>query len=127
MKDKIQQAQEVAESIKSILGVDVYENKRTLPLVDARSMYCYILRNDFGFTLFDVRDSLRAYGKKFNHCTVLHNVNLWPEVSNRRKEFNSIRMEILGHIDPKNTIISYIQNITDIEKINVIYNYIKEL
>jgi chromosomal replication initiation ATPase DnaA len=127
MKDKLEQAEEVAEHINLILGVNVYENKRTLPLVDARSMYCYILRKDFGYTLFEIRDSLRVNGKKFDHCTVLHNVGIWEEVSKRRKDFNSIRMEILGKVEPKKTIISYIQNITDIEKINVIYNYIKEL
>lgn len=125
--NKTEQAELVADNIKLLLGINVYENKRTLPIVDARSMYCYILKKDLGYTLYEIRDSLRANGKKYDHCTVLHNINLWDEVSKRRKELNQIRLELLGKIAPKNTIISYIQNITDKEKINIIYNYIQSL
>ena len=125
--NKTEQAELVAENIKLLLGINIYENKRTLEIVDARSMYCYILKKDLDYTLYEIRDSLRVNGKKYNHCSVLHNVNLWDEVSNRRKELNQIRMEILGFVNPKKTIISYIQNITDTEQINIIYNYIQSL
>jgi hypothetical protein len=125
--NKTEQAELIASNIKLLLGVNVYENKRTLAIVDARSLYCYILKKDLGYTLYEIRDSLTTNGKRYNHSSVLHNVNLWSEVSNRRKDFNKIRMEILGYVNPKKTIISYIQNITDTDQINIIYNYIKSL
>jgi len=117
-------AEEIGKEINETLELDIYQNTRTLDLVDARSLYCYILRKDLKYTLYQVRDSLRAKGKLFDHCSVLHNVEIYEEVRRRKPNLDLIRDSILGEISPKYTIIKKLEKIDDVEKLNQILNCI---
>jgi chromosomal replication initiation ATPase DnaA len=117
-------AEEIGKEINDTLGLNLYENTRTLDLVDARSLYCYILRKDLNYTLYQVRDTLRKQGKSFDHCSVLHNVAIYDEVRRRKPNLELIRDSILGDISPKYTILKKLEKIDDIEKLEQILNCI---
>lgn len=116
----------ICESIKHILGLDVYENKRTQDLVDVRSMACYILHKDLKMTLHRVKDHFNSQGKSITHCTVLHNVRLFDEVRRRNPHLNDVRDTIMGTIDPKFLLMKRIENIDDMSKISQITNCVNQ-
>jgi hypothetical protein len=117
-------AEEIGKEINDTLGLNLYENTRTLDLVDARSLYCYILRKDLNYTLYQVRDTLRKQGKSFDHCSVLHNVAIYDEVRRRKPNLELIRDSILGDISPKYAILKKLEKIDDIDKLEQILNCI---
>jgi chromosomal replication initiation ATPase DnaA len=107
----------IAEEINSALDLNLYENSRRLELVDARSIYCYILHKELNYTLYQVRDSLRAKGKKYDHCSVLHSVRIFDEVRKRRKDINQLRDKILSRTSIKAHILEKIKRIDNEEKL----------
>jgi hypothetical protein len=107
-------------------GLNLYENVRTLNLVDARSLYCYILRKDLNYTLYQVRDSLRKKGKLFDHSSVLHMERIYEEVVNRNPRFNLIRDSVLSKVSPKFLIIKNIENLQDESKLEQITNILNQ-
>lgn len=101
----------IAEEINNALDLNLYENSRRLELVDARSIYCYILHKELNYTLYKIRDSLRDKGKKFDHCSVLHSVRIFDEVRKRRKDINELRDKILSRTSIKAHILEKIKKI----------------
>lgn len=112
----------ICETINSLMGVNIYENRRTQDLVDIRSMACYILHKDLKYTLHKIKDHFNSKGKKLTHCSVLHNVRLFDEVRRRKPILNDVRETIMGEIDPKFLLLKRIENINDIDKIEQITN-----
>lgn len=117
----------IADEINVTLGLNLYENSRRLDLVDARSIYCYILHKELNYTLYKVRDSLRAKGKLYNHCSVIHSVKIFDEVRRRRKDINELRDKILLRTNSKYHIIEKVKNIEDKEKLSQINEYINNI
>lgn len=116
----------IADYINNKLNLNIYQNTRTLPLVDARSLYCYILHKEFKYTLYKVRDSLRAKGKKYDHATVIHAVNIFDEVRRRRKDIECLKEEIMNGISVKHNLIRKIEKINNDRFLTKVNNYIKK-
>jgi len=115
----------IAEQINNELNLNLYDNSRKLELVDARSIYCYILHKELNYTLYRVRDSLRAKGKNYDHCSVLHSVRIFDEVRKRRKDINELRDKILSRTSIKAHILEKIKRVESEEvliKINECVN-----
>lgn len=110
----------IGEEINKQLKVNIYKNCRKLELVDARSLYCYILRKDLNYTLYNVRDSLRKKGKYFDHCSVLHMIKIYDEVVGRKPHFKIIRDALLGKVSTKHLIIRKVEAIDDEDKLQEI-------
>jgi chromosomal replication initiation ATPase DnaA len=118
---------EIAENIKTAIGVNVFEQNRTQPVVDVRSMYCYLLRKDLNFTLYQVRDVFKSQGKNLDHSSVHHNVVLFEnEVKNRRPELEQLRNELLGILSPKYKLLKLIGNIQEEEKLQELIQIIEQ-
>ena len=115
----------LAEEINRTLGLNLYDNSRTLDLVDARSIYCYILHKELNYTLYRIRDGLKAKGKKTHHATVLHAVRIFDEVRSRRKDIEALRDKIMSRSNLKNHLLAKITEINDEDKLNDINNYIE--
>ena len=114
MNDK---AIELAESIKAAINVNIFDKNRSQPVVDVRSMYCYILRKDFNFTLYQIRNVFKSQGKSFDHSSVHHNVILFEnEVKTRRQDLDALRGTLLGLISPKYILLQKLNRITDDEQ-----------
>ena len=109
----------VALEIKKAIRVNVYDKRKTQEVVDARSLYCYILRNDFNMTLFEVRDTIVEKGRNYDHATVLHSQRMYDEVIKRKPHLSYIRDSILGLISPKYSLIKTINGLDD-DKIKII-------
>ena len=114
----------ISKQINSVLGINIFKNTRTTKLVDARSLYCYILRKDLKLTLYEIRDIFRSKGKLFDHSTVSHNVKIYEEVAGRNQDFEKIRDEILGSISSKYLLLKRIKNIDNEEILIQINNCI---
>jgi len=112
----------IAKRINKILGINIFDNLRTTKQVDARSLYCYILRKDLKLTLYEIRDIFRSKGKLFDHSTVYYNVNLYQEVKQRNPAFEILRNEILGKISVKYLLLEQINKIEDEEQLIKISN-----
>lgn len=110
----------IADEINSALNLNLYENSRRLELVDARSIYCYILHKELNYTLYKVRDSLRAKGKNINHCSVLHSIRIFDEVRTRRKDVNELRDKILSRTSIKAHLMEKIKRIECEERLKEI-------
>jgi len=109
----------VALEIKKATRINVFDKRRTQEVVDARSLYCYILRNDFKMTLFEVRDTIIENGRSYDHATVLHSQRMYDEVISRKPHLSYIRDNILGLISPRFALIKAINQLDD-DKIKII-------
>lgn len=112
----------IAKRINKILGINIFENTRTTKLVDARSLYCYILKKDLKLTLYEIRDIFRSKGKLFDHSTVHYSVKLYEEVRSRNPVFEMLRNEILGKISVKYFLLEKINKIENEEQLIQISN-----
>lgn len=119
----------IALQIKNLIKVNVFDKTRKQNVVDARSLFCYILRKDYNFTLYEIRDIFRNNGKKFDHTSVYHNVKLFQEVRKRKAIIEEARNIILSRIDPKYKLLEIIKGIDtdeEIERITNCVNYDNE-
>ena len=118
---------ELADKIRSAIGINVFEKNRKQPVVDVRSMYSYILRKDLNYTLYQVKDLFKSQGKSFDHSSVHHNVVLYQnEVRYRRPELEELRNELLGVISPKYILMKKLEKITDEEKLKKLIKIIEQ-
>ena len=94
----------IANEIKDTLKVNVFENSRKRPIIDARSLFCYILRKDFNLTLHSIADIYKSKGKNYNHATVIHSVNNYEIASKDDKRLEEIRNKVLKPKQTKNDL-----------------------
>jgi chromosomal replication initiation ATPase DnaA len=116
----------IALEIKKALNVDIYDKRKFQDIVDARSIYCHILRNDLNFTLYEIRDSFNMKGKDYHHASVLHSEKMFKEALLRKPHFEYIKDNILSLISPKHALIKAINKLDD-EKIKLVENYINTI
>lgn len=120
-------AELLGAEINSTLGLNLYENSRKLEIVDARSIYCYILHKEMNYTLYQVRDSLRAKGKNYDHSTVMHSVKMFEEVRERRKDIGNLRDKIMARSNIKSYLLAKIMGIDSDDKLIEINDCIKNI
>jgi len=117
-------ALEIAANIKHATSVDVFELGRTLPVVDARSLFCYILRIDLKYKLVDVRDVIRQH-RPYDHATVLYNVKLYEsDVRFRRPDLEELRLQLINQYSPYFVMLKRVNPIEDEELMQQIINLI---
>jgi hypothetical protein len=115
----------VADRIKEITGVNIFENKRTLEIVDARSTACYIYNKYYNGTLHEIANFFKDNGKNYDHSSVYYNIQLFEEVKQRRKDIDKNLSYLIGSIDCNtqlNIVIDTILNNDDKERIINIVN-----
>ena len=115
----------VADRIKEITGVNIFENKRTLEIVDARSTACYIYNKYYNGTLHEIANFFKDNGKNYDHSSVYYNIQLFDEVKQRRKDIDKNLSYLIGSIDCNtqlNIVIDTILNNDDKERIINIVN-----
>jgi len=117
-------ALEIAAKIKDVTIVDVFEKRRTLPVVDVRALFCYILRIDLKYKLVDVRDIIREY-RPYDHATVLYNVKLYgSDVRFRRPDLEELRLQLINQYSPYFMMLKRVNPINDEELMQQIINLI---
>jgi len=117
-------AKEIAANIEHATNIDVFENGRTLPVVDVRALFCYILRIDLKYKLVDVRDIIREH-RPYDHATVLYNVRLYDsDVRFRRPDLEELRLQLINQYSPYFMMLKRVNPINDEELMQQIINLI---
>jgi chromosomal replication initiation ATPase DnaA len=114
----------IANEIKDTLKVNVFENSRKRPIIDARSLFCYILRKDFNLTLHSIAEIYKSKGKNYNHATVIHSVNNYDLACRDDKRLEEIRRKVLKISNPQAVLINRIRDIYDVDRLKGLHNLI---
>jgi hypothetical protein len=118
-------ALEIAAKIKDVTTIDVFENGRTLPVVDVRALFCYILRIDLKYKVVDIRDIIREY-RPYDHATVLYNVKLYDsDVRFRRPDLEELRLHLINQYSPYFVMLTRAKAIEDEDLMEQIINFIE--
>jgi chromosomal replication initiation ATPase DnaA len=84
----------VANTVNVILGVDIFNRRRHRELVEARFIYCHIMRYEFNKTVSSIGRKLNK-----NHATVLHSLKGFEDLmSLKDKEFREKYNRIINII-----------------------------
>lgn len=123
---KLNKPKEIAKIIKEVTKVDVFENRRTLEIVDARALFCFILRKDMKYKSVQIRDIIRAK-RPYDHATVLYMVKLYDtDVRYRRPELEELRLQIMNVYSPFFTMLKKVNALTDETLMQQIINLIDD-
>jgi chromosomal replication initiation ATPase DnaA len=117
----------IANYINKTTGINVFDKTRRQDVVEARSLFCYILKNDYKLTLYTIMDIFAQENVKFDYSSVYHNVSIYTKVKEKRNEFEFLRNEILKNLLPKNILISKIESLENIEDIKLITNCVNSV
>jgi chromosomal replication initiation ATPase DnaA len=80
----------IANLVMFYTGEDIYSKRRTQPIVDARSLFEYIMREEYEVTYQSISDHYRKNDKKRNHDCIIYGVRLFKEdVAKRREDLNT--------------------------------------
>jgi hypothetical protein len=123
---KFRRAKEIAANIEQATTIDVFENGRTLPVVDVRALFCYILRIDLKYKVVDIRDIIREY-RPYDHATVLYNVKLYgTDVRFRRPDLEELRVQLINQYSPYFMMLKRVNPIIDEELMQQIIKLIDD-
>ncbi len=90
------QHKKIADLVIKHTGIDIYSKRRTQPIVDARALYEYIMREDYKVTYQSITDHYRKNGKRRKHDVMIYSVkNFKNEIRHRRKDLNEYYKTIL--------------------------------
>ena len=104
---------QIAKTIKDLTQIDVFDKRRTLEVVDARALFCYILRHDMKYKSVQVRDIIRKR-RPYDHATVLYNVKLYDtDVRYRRPDLEELRLQLVNLYSPYFTMLKKVNALTD--------------
>jgi hypothetical protein len=90
------QHKKIADLVVKYTGENIYSKRRTQPIVDARALFEYIMREDYKVTYQSITDHYRKNGKKRKHDVMIYSVkNFENEIRHRRKDLNEYYKNIL--------------------------------
>jgi hypothetical protein len=117
-------ALEIAAKIKDVTTVDVFEKRRTLQIVDARAMFCYILRVDLKYKSVEIREIIREF-RPYDHATVLYMVKIYEsDVRYRRPDLEELRLQLINQYSPYFVMLTKAKAIEDEDLMEQIINLI---
>jgi hypothetical protein len=119
-------ALEIAAKIKDVTTVNVFEKRRTLQIVDARAMFCYILRVDLKYKSVEIREIIREF-RPYDHATVLYMVKIYEsDVRYRRSDLEELRLQLINQYSPYFVMLTKAKAIEDEDLMEQIINLINE-
>lgn len=110
----------IEKEIKKELNINIYEDSRKRPVVTARTLFIYILRKDWNFTLYKILEIFKQNGKDFTHATLIHNIKLYEITKTEEPKLEEIRGVILDQEPMQFEIIQMIKNVRNKEKLQQI-------
>ena len=86
----------IADLVIKYTGENIYSKRRTQPIVDARALFEYIMREDYKVTYASITEHYRKNGKRRKHDAMIYSVrNFQKEIRGRRKDLNAYYQNIL--------------------------------
>ena len=65
---------EIADRLKELTSIDIFENTRTQEVVKVRSLFCYLLREKLAMRWTAISQFFQHNNKPMNHATVIHSI-----------------------------------------------------
>ena len=91
---------EVSNLLKSLSGVDVFEQTRKRHVIEHRSLLCYILRTKLEMRWESIKKFMESKGKPYDHATAIHAVKMYSIY----KKDNKKLLELESHFIVKDRI-----------------------
>ena len=91
---------EVSNLLKSLSGVDVFEQTRKRHVIEHRSLLCYILRTKLDMRWESIKKFIESKGKPYDHATAIHAVKMYSVY----KKDNKKLLELESHFIVRNRI-----------------------
>lgn len=86
----------ISDLVKGITGLDIYQDTRKRPYVEARALFFYILKEDYGTTFKFIQDHMESKGNWFHHASLLHAVDNFQYYAKFNKKLFRARDYILN-------------------------------
>jgi hypothetical protein len=90
------------EVIKAETNIDVNQNTRLREVVEARAMYCYLLK------YLQPSSTLQFIGNTVNrnHASIIHSLKTYPIIEQQNKELKNIRLKVLSYFESNDEVIT---------------------
>lgn len=77
----------IAELVINLTEINIFENRRTQSLVDARTLFDHIMSKVHKKTLESIATYYESQGKSSNHSAIYYRLSKFKELIQRRPEF----------------------------------------
>ena len=84
------QMKRVADLVIHNTNADIFHKSKQQKYVEARALFNYLIRVEFGQTLFRIRDYYLSIGKKSHHATILHSIKSFKEIAFKNPQYVDI-------------------------------------
>ena len=84
---------EVSNLLKSLSGIDVFQQTRKRHVIEHRSLLCYILRTKLDMRWESIKKFIESKGKPYDHATAIHAVKMYSVY----KKDNKKLLELESH------------------------------
>jgi Trp operon repressor len=89
----------IAQRINEEFNVNIFKHTRSRNVVDARSVFCYIVRNEYSLSLHSIADYFIKNGKPYDHSTAVHSIKNFEIVRKYDKRVEQVVAAILKDTD----------------------------
>ncbi len=116
---------EVTERLKEVIkqetNIDVNQNTRLREVVEARAMYCYLIKYlQPNITLQFIGNSVNR-----NHSSIMHLLKIYPIIEKQNQELRNKRLKVLSYFETSKEIVTESDLLR--KQINDLHFKIKEL
>ena len=91
---------EVSNLLKSLSGIDVFQQTRKRHVIEHRSLLCYILRTKLDMRWESIKKFIESKGKPYDHATAIHAVKMYSVY----KKDNKKLLELESHFTVRDRI-----------------------
>ena len=127
---KEERANILYKQIKEVTSLDILRNTRRTEYVEARALFNFILYNTYSWSLHKIAEFYKENGKKYDHSTVLHSLrtfDIYRKYSvNLNNWLDDIEKTDLGEKTKQDLATQFVSNL-DADKVNLAYNFLKNL
>ena len=89
----------LAQRINEEFNVNIFKHTRSRNVVDARSVFCYIVRTEYSLSLHAIADYFIKNGKPYDHSTAVHSIKNFEIVRKYDKRVEQVVAAILKDTD----------------------------
>ena len=89
----------LAKRINEEFNVNIFKHTRARNVVDARSVFCYIVRNEYNLSLHAIAEYFIKNGKPYDHSTAVHSIKNYEIVKKYDKRAEQVVENILKDTD----------------------------
>ena len=89
----------LAQRINEEFNVNIFKHTRSRNVVDARSVFCYIVRTEYSLSLHAIADYFVKNGKPYDHSTAVHSIKNFEIVRKYDKRVEQVVAAILKDTD----------------------------